>query len=326
MNQNNIQPPFASYAYQVYTAAIPGHANNCGLIGSILNNSCIPVNGSPGPTGPTGPNGTGSGGGGGGYTGPTGSAGLEGSTGATGPIGLVGPTGTSGIATNTGPTGPQGSQGQIGPTGIQGPAGMSSNTGSTGALGLQGPTGATGAQGVPGIATNTGSTGPQGIAGQQGPTGPCGCDGGSSAFISLYDTTTQTNVNPVNSFTYNQIDGASGISLVAGSQITFVYSGTYNLQFSAQVTKTNGSTDNLLIWLKKNGNNISWTNTYFTIQGGGKRDVPAWNFFFTVAAGDYIELVWRTTDSTLTILAESPSADAYAPETPSIICTVNRVN
>ena len=169
----NIEEPAPlPYKHQVYSAALPGHANNCGMVGSVVNSecwhcACTGGGGGGNSTGPTGPIGSQ------GPTGPfvTGPTGNKGVTGATGPQGIQGIQGTTGTTGSQGTQGIQGIQGTQGVTGATGPQGIQ------GIQGTQGVTGATGPQGVQGIEGNTGTTGPQGIQGTQGVTGATGPQG-----------------------------------------------------------------------------------------------------------------------------------------------------
>lgn len=78
--------------------------------------------------------------------------------------------------------------------------------------------------------------------------------------------------------TFNEVtDGlngviANGVSVVSGSRITLANAGIYNIQFSAQIDKSDAGNDDIDIWLAKNGANVSWTNTSQTLVGatGGK--------------------------------------------------------
>jgi hypothetical protein len=51
--------------------------------------------------------------------------------------------------------------------------------------------------------------------------------------------------------------------------------------------------------------------------------MAAWNYFVTVAAGDYIQLVWAATSTNISMVFEA--ANALHPATPSIILTANIV-
>jgi hypothetical protein len=181
-------------------------------------------------------------------------------------------------------------------------------------------------QGIQGI---QGIQGPQGLPGDTGPQGPAGISGFGS-YGSFYDTVTQTNpvTNQANAMLFRNAGDADGVSIVNNSEITFANAGVYNVAFSVQIAKTNGSSEDIWIWLRQNGNNLDWTNTGLTIQGNTQKLVAAWNFFVTVNAGDNVQLMWHSVDASMTLLAATPVAangNPALPGTPSTILTVNQV-
>ncbi len=207
----------------------------------------------------------------------------------------------------------------IGPQGFQGPSGPAGTPGTPGGpQGLQGPTGA---QGLNGLTGGQGSTGPQGLVGNTGAGGALGY------FISAYDTTIQTNQGATfaNQFSYDTTAEFNGISIQNGTQVLFDYPGTYNLQFSAQVEKTDAGSDEIEIWLSKNGTNVDWSNTTLELQGNNTELVAAWNFVLTVNSGDYLELNWHSNDLNMRILSRAATSNPTRPEIPSIILTVTQV-
>jgi hypothetical protein len=158
------------------------------------------------------------------------------------------------------------------------------------------------------------------------PTNTSGGQAYSPVYGSFYDTTTQgaTLGNSAYAMRFNSIDYSNGVSIVSNSRITLDYTGIYNLQFSAQLNKSTASKSHVDIWLRKNGTNISNTNTSVSLAGSDAKAVAAWNFFVGVTAGDYVELMWATDDTNSLILYEA--ANDIHPATPSIILTVNKTN
>lgn len=156
-------------------------------------------------------------------------------------------------------------------------------------------------------------------------TTPIGVPGYYGAF---YDTTIQTNpvVNEVNIMRLNSIDIASGISVAAGTQITAANPGIYDLQFSAQLSKTTGADHDIDIWLRKNGADVPYTNTRVTLFGSNSKAVAAWNYLLSLAAGDYVELAWSSAFSTMEILAAPPQTDPIRPGIASLIVTLTQVS
>lgn len=153
----------------------------------------------------------------------------------------------------------------------------------------------------------------------------------TGSYGSFYDTTTQTNpiANVARSMSFNSTDITNGVS-ISGSISPFntyvktTNAGIYNIQFSAQVDKTDGGTDDIVIWLRKNEIDLTDTATTLTLPTNNSKVVAAWNWFVSSAAGDYYQIIWRSADTDLRLLAEPISVDH--PGIPSVILTVNRVD
>lgn len=305
-----------------------------------------------GPTGPTGPVGP---------TGPTGPQGVIGPTGAVGQTGPTGPQGIQGIQGPTGPTGPTGAIGPTGPTGPQGIQGVTGPTGPTGAIGPTGPTGPTGAQGIQGVTGPTGPigptgptgptgapstvtgptgpTGPIGLTGPTGPTGPTGATGAGGAlgyWGSFWDTTTQTaaSANTPYSITLNSADPLNnGVTVVSGSRVTFAYAGVYSLTFSIQFTNSDNQIHDANVWLRKNDSgstgDLADTDSKFSVinSHGGVHGsmIGTVNFVVSLAANDFIELVWSTTNTAISLQTIPAGTTPVSPRVPSVVFTATQV-
>jgi hypothetical protein len=145
----------------------------------------------------------------------------------------------------------------------------------------------------------------------------------SSFSVGAFNSTiTQSGSSAVSqSMTFNNTDIANGVSIVSNSQITLANSGTYNIQFSAQVLAATGQ-DDVYIWLKKNGTNVSNTGTKLVLANN-EADVAAWNFVVTATASDYFELAWQSRDGHT--LLSAATATGNIPGIPSVILTVTQV-
>ena len=136
---------------------------------------------------------------------------------------------------------------------------------------------------------------------------------------------TQTTTGGTQSFTYNSIDLANGITTGSTpSQIKVLHAGTYNIQFSAQILRSQGgSNSNMFIWFAKNGDPILNSNTDIGFSNNNQYLVAAWNIIEQFNANDYFEIVWATTDQYIRILAVP--TPQYGPSIPSIITTITQV-
>jgi hypothetical protein len=176
------------------------------------------------------------------------------------------------------------------------------------------------------VTVTTGS----GIVGPQGPTGATGAGGTVAYFGNFFSTETQTNasVSAANTFTLNSTVDSNGVSIVDGTKVTFAAGsdGTYDLQFSAQFDKTDSGTDEVDVWVSKNGTDLEWSNTTLSLVGNNAKVVAAWNFQLNdVTGGDYFELHWWSPDSAMRVLAIAAGSSPTRPAVPSLILTVAQV-
>jgi hypothetical protein len=153
----------------------------------------------------------------------------------------------------------------------------------------------------------------------------------TGSYGSFYDTTTQTNpvANTPRSMSLNTTDITNGVSISGSTNPFNTYiktenAGIYNIQFSAQVEKTDSGNDEILIWLRKNGIDLTDTATTITLSGNNAKAVAAWNWFVTSAANDYYQIIWLSADTGMRLLAETISATH--PGIPSLIVTANRID
>lgn len=151
--------------------------------------------------------------------------------------------------------------------------------------------------------------------------------GPQSYYLSAYSTQDQTNAgaSQVNKMTLNTTDLNNGVSIVSNSRITIANAGIYDIEFSAQVFKTSGGTSKIDIWLCKNGSNVANTNTELEVSGNSHGIVASWNFFVNAADGDYYELCWSSSDTTMLLDYTAAQSTPTRPAIPSVILTVHKI-
>lgn len=148
---------------------------------------------------------------------------------------------------------------------------------------------------------------------------------GLFAYGAWYSTATQTNtVNNGKAITFNATSYAEGATLKNTSRMTVQESGTYNIQFSAQIHNIGGggSGELMYVWFKKNGVNIPNSATSMHVSSNQYR-VMTVNIFEKLKANDYIELYWSTTNTAIRL--EAKTAASPVPAIPSVIVTLNQV-
>lgn len=282
--------------------------------------------GTPGEQGERGPQGARGPQGERGERGPRGLTGAAGGAGVDGERGLRGLRGVPGLQGESGDVGAAGAKGEAGSAGKDGAKGDKGEKGEVGPAGVQGAQGPAGLDGAIGLAGLPGEPGPQGDKGDKGDTGGFGAHG------SFYDTTdVPLNLDEATPVPLGQTDFASGVSIVGGSQITMGVKGRFNIAFSIQIEKSDAGTDWVSIWLRKNGDDVPWTNTDAALTGSdaNSRIVVAWNFFVEATMiGDYWQLMIASTTSAsgrMLIQSVDPQVDPVRPAIPGTILTVNQV-
>lgn len=173
-----------------------------------------------------------------------------------------------------------------------------------------------------------------GIVGPQGPQGPQGDPGlnGVGWHGSFYDTTTQSvPLGQVKAMELNTTDAlaTSGFSITNNTlgrptRITAANTGVYNLQFSAQLSRTSGGNAKQIdIWIAVNGTPVPDSATGLNVQANANKLVAAWNWFVLLNAGQYVEIMW-TQDDAIDIIYQSATG-VIPVGIPSVIATINQV-
>ena len=147
------------------------------------------------------------------------------------------------------------------------------------------------------------------------------------------DSTDQTAANTTTAYaiTFNTTDFSNGVTLASGSRLTVADAGIWNCQFSIQFKNTTNDTQDAEIWFKKNGTNIDNSNSRFNMSprkssGDPSHTVAALNFFVSMNASDYLEIMWRVSDVGVSIEHYAAGTSPTRPATPSAIVTMSFVS
>jgi hypothetical protein len=144
----------------------------------------------------------------------------------------------------------------------------------------------------------------------------------ASRYGSFYDTTTQlaTVIDTATAVTFNTTDLSNGVFLSTTSRVMVDTAGVYNFDTSFQLDKTSGGTGVFNFWFRLNGVNVPDSASRIRIQSNNAEIFSSLNYFFDLAAGDYVELVFSVSD--LSVELKSFAAAAPHPSVPAIILTV----
>jgi hypothetical protein len=104
------------------------------------------------------------------------------------------------------------------------------------------------------------------------------------------------------------------------TRITPLYSGVYNFELSVELTSTNANSKELSFWVRRSGVDIANTGRMHVVAGSGGVDDFEYSFTMDLTAGQYIELMWATDDTGITI--DYQAAASPRPAVPSTLLTV----
>ena len=145
---------------------------------------------------------------------------------------------------------------------------------------------------------------------------------------------TATTISAAYAMKYDTTDYTNGVYVSNDSRINVRNAGIYNLQFSAQFKNTTNDGQDIDVWFRKNGTDVAKSNSRFHIPARKSTSDPshliaALNFYFDLAANDYVQIMWRVTDVAVTLehfAAVSAGALTPAiPATPSVIATMQYI-
>jgi len=152
------------------------------------------------------------------------------------------------------------------------------------------------------------------------------------AYGSFYDTTDQAATSPTIAYAVrcNNTAESNGITLVDSNKITFLYPGTYNIQFSFQFVNTASAEHEVDIWFRFNGANIDNSNSRFTVPSKhgsiNGHLITALNFIVsTTANNQYVQIMWCTDSTTVSIETLPSDVAPIRPATPSAIITAQQI-
>ena len=163
--------------------------------------------------------------------------------------------------------------------------------------------------------------------------GPRGGRFMNAPYGAFQDSTDQVAANTTTAYavTFNTTDFSNGVTVASGSRITVADAGIWNLQFSIQFTNTTNAAQDVDVWFRVNGTNSANSNSRFGFSprkgvGDPFHIIAAMNYFLTLNATDYVEIMWRPTDVGVSIEQYAAGTSPTRPAVPSAIVTMSFVS
>ncbi len=159
----------------------------------------------------------------------------------------------------------------------------------------------------------------------------------SAPYGAFQDTTDQaaTTLSDAYLMSCNTTDLSNGVYLSNSNRFNVRNTGTYAIQYSVQVKNTTNDTQNIDIWLRKNGSDIAGTNSRFSLparksSGDPSHLIAVTTFYLDLVANDYVQVAWHPSDIGVSLehyaaVTASAGTTPDIPATPSVIVTVQYI-
>lgn len=142
-------------------------------------------------------------------------------------------------------------------------------------------------------------------------------------FIKTSDQTPAA-VNTAYAITWDSATIANGVSIDGGtpSRIVVDNAGLYKFSVAFQLTSSSASVKNVWLWFRKNGVDVASSALLTSLDSATAIRTPSRSQFFSLIAGDYIELMFASDSTAMTI--DNIASTAFAPAAPAAILSVNQ--
>lgn len=134
---------------------------------------------------------------------------------------------------------------------------------------------------------------------------------------------TPSAANTADAITWTGTLIANGVSIGAPtSRIVAAHAGLYSFSASFQLTSGSASVKNVWLWYRKNGTDIANSALVTSMDSGTAIRAPSRTLLVSLAAGDYVEMMFAADDVNVTL--DAIPATAFAPGAPAALLTVNQ--
>lgn len=124
--------------------------------------------------------------------------------------------------------------------------------------------------------------------------------------------------------TFDSTEISNGVVIgTPTSRIVVPQSGLYQFDATVQLTSGSSSAKDIRFWFRKNGTDIANSTRIVTSDVNNGYVPMALNETVSLAASDYVELVFASSNTSVTI--DNVAATAYAPAAPAVTLSVTQV-
>lgn len=141
--------------------------------------------------------------------------------------------------------------------------------------------------------------------------------------FTLADTVSLTVATPY-AVVFSSTEIAEGVALGSpASRIVFSQSGLYSFGASVQFNSTSASGKTGYVWFRKNGTNIPNSARIALVSGAAQYAIVYASEFFSMQAGDYMEIM--VASNTVNLAIGGFGGNAYVPAAPAVVLSVTQV-
>ena len=144
---------------------------------------------------------------------------------------------------------------------------------------------------------------------------------------SFSDSTNQpvSGANTATVWRYNTTELSNGITVVDNTKITVANTGVYEIGYSPQIEKTQGTGAIVTIWAAINGNPVARSSSTLGLVSNSVLQLPFVSFIFELNADDYVEFYFSSDNEFVQLAALSGLTTPTRPDSPSVIIVAKQV-
>ena len=149
---------------------------------------------------------------------------------------------------------------------------------------------------------------------------------------SFYDTAKQiTPIATASVVKFNFMNFANNVAITNNTsglptRITVNNGGLYNVKYTLQFIKTDGTNDEVSVWIRRNSSAYANTNNTYTITGLGIKNTVSNSFFVALDDDDYVEIYFSVKNINTSLASSNPQLTPSRPATPAAMVSMQRIN
>lgn len=148
----------------------------------------------------------------------------------------------------------------------------------------------------------------------------------------FYDTSRQiTAVNTATAINWNFAAASNTTTITASTsgqptRLTIQGAGIYKVYFKLQFIKSDATTDEISIWIRKNSAAYPNTHQIYTINGGSIKNSLTGNYFLEMGERDYIELYYSVKNTNVVLMSLPALTSPSRPSIPAAYIMIEKMN